>query len=117
MQRGSQWFSVTGEFAKYLISQKSFVFKQFKHTYIPDEFFVQTVIINSSFADNLHSKKFDDDHEACLRYIDWTRGHPYTFKSEDYDELMNSGCLFARKFSIVQDDKIVRKITSAVLNG
>jgi len=30
---------------------------------------------------------------------------------------MNSGCLFARKFSIVQDDKIVRKITSAVLNG
>ena len=35
----------------------------------------------------------------------------------DYDELMNSGCLFARKFSIVQDDKIVRKITSAVLNG
>ncbi len=117
IQRGSQWFSVTGEFAKYLISQKSFVFKQFKHTYIPDEFFVQTVIINSSFADNLHSKKFDDDHEACLRYIDWTRGHPYTFKSEDYDELMNSGCLFARKFSIVQDDKIVRKITSAVLNG
>lgn len=117
IQRGSQWFSVTGEFAKYLISQKSFVFEQFKHTYIPDEFFVQTVIISSSFADNLHSKKFDDDHEACLRYIDWTRGHPYTFKSEDYDELMNSGCLFARKFSIVQDDKIVRKITSAVLNG
>ena len=55
--------------------------------------------------------------EKAMRYIDWTRGHPYTFKSEDYDELMNSGCLFARKFSIVQDDKIVRKITSAVLNG
>lgn len=117
IQRGSQWFSVTGEFAKYLVSQKSFVFRQFKHTYIPDEFFVQTVMINSDFAKNLHSKKFDDDHEACARYIDWTRGHPYTFRSEDYDELMSSGALFARKFSIVEDDKIVRKITSAVLNG
>ena len=117
IQRGSQWFSVTGEFAKYLISQKSFVFKQFKHTFIPDEFFVQTVMINSDFAKNLHSKKFDNDHRACMRYIDWTRGHPFVFTSGDYDELMNSGCLFARKFSISQDDKIVKKITSTVLNG
>ena len=117
IQRGSQWFSVTGEFAKYLISQKAFVFKQFKHTFIPDEFFVQTVMINSDFAKNLHSKKFDNDHRACMRCIDWTRGHPFVFTSGDYDELMNSGCLFARKFSISQDDKIVKKITSTVLNG
>lgn len=115
VQRGSQWFSVTGDFAKYLVSQKSFVFKQFKHTFIPDEFFVQTVLINSDFADNLYSKKFDDDHAACVRYIDWNRGHPYTFKSEDYGELMSSGCLFARKFSMLEDKKIVKKITSAVL--
>ncbi len=115
VQRGSQWFSVTGDFAKYLVSQKSFVFKHFKNTFIPDEFFVQTVLINSGFAENLYSKKFDDDHNACVRYIDWNRGHPYTFKSEDYDELMNSGCLFARKFSMLEDKKIVKMITSTVL--
>lgn len=115
VQRGSQWFSVTGDFAKYLVSQKSFVFKQFKNTVIPDEFFVQTVMINSDFAENLYSKSFDDDHAACMRCIDWTRGHPYTFKSEDYDELMNSGCLFARKFSMLEDKKIVKRIISTVL--
>ena len=117
IQRGSQWFSVTGEFAKYLISQKAFVFKQFKHTFIPDEFFVQTVMINSGFCKRIcTARSFDNDHRAC-RYIDWTRGHPFVFTSGDYDELMNSGCLFARKFSISQDDKIVKKMASTVLNG
>ncbi len=115
VQRGSQWFSITGDFAKYVLSQKSFVYKHFRHTYIPDEFFIQTLAINSAFAENLYSKEFDNNHAACMRFIDWTRGHPYTFREEDFEEIMSSGCLFARKFSMKTDSKIIEKITRTVL--
>lgn len=115
IQRGSQWFSITGDFAKYVLSQKSFVFRQFKNTYIPDEFFIQTLLINSDFVENLFDKRFNNDHYACVRYIDWNRGHPYTFRESDFDEIMSSGCMFARKFSMDVDSAIVEKITQAVL--
>lgn len=115
VQRGSQWFSITGDFAKYVLSQKSFVYKHFKHTYIPDEFFIQTLMINSEFCKNLYNKDFDNNHAACMRFIDWTRGHPYTFRSDDFDEIMSSGCLYARKFSMKTDGKIIEKITQKVL--
>ena len=33
-----------------------------------------------------------------LRLIDWCRGKPYTFTSDDYSQLVESDRLFARKF-------------------
>lgn len=115
VQRGSQWFSITGDFAQYLLEQKNFVFKQFSHTFIPDEFFVQTVLINSPFKDNLYHKVFDNSVQGTLRYTDWNRGHPYTFTTEDYDELIHSDCLFARKFSSTVDSNIIRLLYDRVL--
>lgn len=110
VQRGSQWFSITGDFAKHLLSQEGFVLKQFRHTFIPDEFFVQTVFINSDFRDNLYHKEFDNSNFGCLRYADWHRGSPYTFCIDDYDELDKCGCLFARKFSTQKDKAICDKM-------
>ena len=47
---------------------------------------------------------------SIKRFIDWNRGQPYTFKLEDFDLIMNSGCFFARKFSSKVDKNIIDKI-------
>lgn len=114
VQKGSQWFCITGEFAKYLLEQKEFVLKQFRHTFIPDEFFVQTVFINSPFKNKLYHKEPDNSTLANMRYMDWERGYPYTFTAEDFDEVTQSGCNFARKFSSSTDTEIINKLYSRI---
>lgn len=59
--------------------------------------------------DNLYSYIIDDYH-ANMRDIDWKRGRPYTWRNTDFDELMASDYLFARKFDEQIDDQIVHKI-------
>ncbi|MCI5660123.1 MAG: glycosyl transferase, partial [Clostridium sp.] len=50
------------------------------------------------------------DQMACARLIDWERGNPYVFRMADYDEIMQSPAMFARKFSMQTDPEIVRAI-------
>lgn len=69
-----------------------------------DELFLQTIIMNSPFRNNLVNDS--------LRYIDWERGKPYTFIDEDYNILMASNKLFARKFDYKKSPKIVDHIFS-----
>lgn len=111
--RGSQWFSITDSFVQYLIDNEKSIKKQLKFTFIPDEFFVQLAAVNSDFADKLYSKKFDDGNEQNMRYIDWKRGSPYTFNEADFDEIINSGCLFVRK--LTEENKLPDMIFEKVL--
>ena len=59
----------------------------FKFTYCADELFFQTIFENSPYKNNLYYNKKDDNYISCMRYIDWTRGQPYTFKENDFEEL------------------------------
>ena len=95
--------------AGYIISNEKFIKKYFKYSYCSDELFVQTLVYNSKFYNNLYLKK-DDDYMSIMRYIDWNRGEPYIFKSEDFNDLINSKYLFARKFSTKVDKMIIDKI-------
>lgn len=106
---GSTWFSITDDLASFVLSQKSRIQKCYKNTFCCDEVFLQTIVINSSFYNQLYSKKVDDYH-ANMRYIDWVRGKPYVWRSMDYDELINSEYLFARKFDERVDSEIIDKI-------
>ena len=45
-----------------------------------------------------------------MRLIDWDRGSPYTFKIDDYSQIKKSNMLFARKFQVDVDEKIINKI-------
>lgn len=110
--RGSQWFSITDKFAGYLMQNEEKIKKRMKFTFIPDEFFVQCAAVNSEFADNLYVGRFDDSCEQNMRYIDWTRGNPYTFCESDFDEVMNSGKLFARK--LTEENCLPKMIFEAV---
>lgn len=114
IQKGANWFSITGTFAEFLVSKESEIRKQFRHTISGDEFFVQTVLINSPFRDNLYCNRFDDSNEQNMRYIDWKRGNPYTFTESDFDEIMQSGCLFVRK--LTEENKLPDMIYEKVVH-
>lgn len=109
-QKGANWFSITDDLANYVVSKKLWINKIFKYTKSADEFFLQTIVINSNFKNRLFSKKLDDDYHACMRYIDWKRGGPYVFRLNDFNDLIESDYLWARKFDKNIDDKIVEKI-------
>jgi hypothetical protein len=52
-----------------------------------------------------------------MRYIDWNRGQPYVWRVNDYNKLMNTDFLFARKFDINTDFNIVEKIYDYLKNN
>ncbi|MEH7526665.1 beta-1,6-N-acetylglucosaminyltransferase [Bacillus sp. JJ1503] len=110
IQKGSNWFSITNDLAVYVVSKKSWIQNFIRFTVSSDEIFLQTLVANSSFKNKLYNNKFDNDYRACMRYIDWKRGNPYIFQSNDFDELINSSYLFARKFNPNIDAEIINKI-------
>ncbi|WP_297712636.1 beta-1,6-N-acetylglucosaminyltransferase [Clostridium sp.] len=115
--KGAQWFSITNNFAKYIIENETLIEDIFKYGNCVDEMFVQTILLNSKFKDNLYYKNFDNNYKSILRYIDWERGKPYIFKRSDYNQLMSSEHLFARKFDLNKDSEIINKIFVRLSGG
>lgn len=114
---GADWFSITDSLARYILSQEEFIRRTFRFTRIGDEILIQTIVYNSDFKDKLYDKNFDNNYMACLRNVDWMRGNPYVWKSKNFEELMNSGFLFARKFDSGHDNEIVDRIYEYVLEA
>lgn len=87
-KRGPNWVSVTDEFVEYMLSREAWIKKALGATKCSDEMVVATLIYNSVFAQR---------QRPCMRYIDWTRGNPYVFSVDEWNELVNADALFARK--------------------
>jgi hypothetical protein len=98
---GANWFNINFECAQYVVENYNSVRKFFKFVEFPDEMALQTIILNS----NLKNKCVN----TPLRYIDWYTGpeQPRTLTSEDYEKIINSDCIFARKFDIKKDAEIL----------
>lgn len=111
-QYGSNWFDITDDFAKYVLKNKPWVIKHFKKTCCADELFLQTLLFNSPFySNNYYCLNEKNRILQRNRYTDWTRGQPYTFKKEDYNEIINiKESLFIRKFNYKNDADIVNKL-------
>ena len=115
---GSAWFSITHEFACFLVSKKEEALKNFRMTLLPDESWLQTLYLNSEFASKpgfkyvsgKHTEYIDGIMFDVLRAIDFQRGKPYTYREEDFEYLINSGCLFARKFDESVSGDLIEKI-------
>lgn len=109
-QKGTQWFSITHQLAKEVLDKEKWIKKNFLHTFGSDEMFLQTIVNNSELKERLYQNGLKNPELACLRKIDWNRGKPYTWRKEDYKELMTSKCLFARKFDGNIDYEIIEKL-------
>ncbi len=82
--------------------QRGFV-RFFKYVYVPDEIFFHTIILNSPLKDTV----VNDD----LRYVDWsTQPGPAVLGKNDFDKIVNSPGLFARKFDAMKDGEILDMI-------
>lgn len=115
--KGANWVSITGAFARYLVEHSDNIYRLYHASMCCDEIFLHTMFMNSEFKNNLYDNSFNNDYKMCMRYIDWNRGGPYVFRAEDYDELINSDMLFARKFDYNIDCKVVDMIYEQIREG
>ena len=116
---GANWFSITDELTNFVIKNEKMIRKNFRYSLCADELFLQTLVYNSSFYEKTYFKKYnipESDYHSICRCIDWNRGEPYVWKTDDFDELITSDYLFARKFDINEDSKIIDLILSHVCN-
>lgn len=114
VQKGCNWFSITGAFAAYIAQASKPLEKIFRFSYCGDEVFVQTALVNSPFADDVYMKNCGNNHLACARLIDWQRGNPYVFRTEDFEMIKNSPAVFARKFDMDVDSEIIDKVLQSI---
>ncbi|SKC51753.1 Core-2/I-Branching enzyme [Bacteroidales bacterium WCE2004] len=121
LRLSSSWFSITDACARYVVSREAWLKKRFVHTMMPDEVFIGTVIWDSPFRerifdDSIHLEREEDKRTLLasnLRLIDWARGstrHPWVFREEDWDLLVGSPCLWARKFDRRVDARIIERL-------
>lgn len=112
-RKGANWFSITDEFARYVLSHRAWIIKTFSHIISSDELVLQTLIWNSPYKGTIHNIR--DEYEGCMRAIDWNRGTPYVWRNRDYNELIASDKLFARKFDSKVDRDIIDTIFKRVV--
>jgi len=103
---GPQWFNFThncvNKIFDYLASDKNYI-ERYKWTLISDEIFFPTII---HLFEGLKIEK------NCLRYLDWdiVAEHPRTLQMDDYEKIMQSDALFARKFDEEIDKEVINSI-------
>ncbi len=93
---GSQWWSLTYGACKYIVEyteQHPEFYDRIYYSQIPDEFYFQTVIMNSPFKDHVVSNN--------LRFIDFigATSHPHELTMKYVKGLADEHKIFARKFT------------------
>ena len=91
---------------EYLKNNKKYI-KRYKWTECADEIFYQTIIYQIEGINIINN---------CLRYVDWESGpeRPRTLRINDYEKIMESSNLFARKFDETVDIEIIEKIYETI---
>ncbi len=104
--KGTNWANFTHKciekMIEYLKRNPQYI-NRFKWTRCADEIFFHTLL-------NLIGELQVENEN--LRYINWIDGpeYPKTLRLEDYEKIMNSRKLFARKFNEKIDNEIIEKI-------
>ena len=104
---GSSWWNLTNNAIKYIldyVEKNPEYLRRFNYTWGSDEFFFQSILMNSEFKDNCVND--------CLRYIIWGIGTPINLQMKNYDDIKNNikDNLFARKFDENVDNDIIDKL-------
>ena len=107
---GANWFSLPEIAVKCILDNQQKIRYYFKYSVCADELFVQSILKECGI-------KVKDNN---LRLIDWKRGsgaHPYVWRIDDYEQLISSDELFARKFDENVDYEIINKAAEYVSNS
>lgn len=118
-RKGSNWFSITDDLARYVVSKEDWIREVFDRTICADELFMQTVVRQSPFWDRLARDPSGLNYSFNLREIDWSRGNgmnPHIYTKEDAELLFNSKMLFARKFDCNEDKEIIDILCNRIMS-
>lgn len=111
---GPTWFSLTESAIKYILDNEVWIKKRFRHTICCDEIYAQTIIGNSKFKDNIYNLESNDSYAECLRYVEFDAESPFVLEIKDYEKIVHSGCIFARKFGTKSREQ--RELVDRVFN-
>jgi hypothetical protein len=106
---GSTYWSLSRASLEYVseYTQKNkWVLNRFKFTLCAEEFYFQTILMNSFFANSVVNNN--------LRYIDWNArngNNPAILDESDYEKLVSSEALFARKFEFPISKILITKLS------
>ena len=109
---GSMSWSLTRDLVDHVLRRDSddpTFMKRFANTHCPDEIAMQTLIMNSTLSPNVVNNN--------LRYIDWTRkksAHPYVLYLANWDEMVASGNVLARKIDRPVSDILIERLREHV---
>jgi hypothetical protein len=111
---GSAWWSITRPCLEYIVRYSTSYpeyYRRFKYTFACDEMYFQTALMSSPFAEKAVNNN--------LRYIAWSSSHasgdsPIVLTMEDFDRIISSGHLFARKFVLPGSRELIRRIRDYV---
>lgn len=108
LYHGSQWFTITYACMQYILTylkENKVFLEDFKYTLVPDEHFFQMILLNTNYKEKVVNNN--------LRYIDWEncKNSPRTLSDIDFDKLMKSSKLIARKFDSKIDEEILIQLT------
>lgn len=104
---GSTYWSLHRDAVAHVLAYtraKPQLLKRLKHTFCAEEFYFQTVLVNSPFAASLIPEN--------RRLILWTPKHnsvPAILDEEDWDVIEKSDAFFARKFDIRISDPLAKR--------
>ena len=106
---GSTYWSLSRGALEYVtdFSQNNkLILNRFKFTLCAEEFYFQTVLLNSAFADSIINNN--------LRYIDWIArngNNPAILDESDYEKLISSKALFARRIEAPTSKLLMSKLS------
>lgn len=120
IKKGSNWFSIPDGLARDVVSHSEEIMRMCRYSKCADEVFLQTFVWNSKWREELFSLDVHPERpmepiepvEKSMRLIDWERGAPYVWTIEDYEELSSSEMMFARKFDMDADERIIYKLAA-----
>ena len=103
---GASWWCLNNETINWIIcynKEHPEYFKFFETCLCSDESFFHTLVMMSPFKKNVND---------YLHYIDWSgcKNSPNILKTKDYDSIIKSDKLMARKFDIDVDSNIIIKL-------
>lgn len=123
LYKGNTWFTVTDQVVQYVIdyvNENPDYIEAFRYSLCADEVFFHTIIFNSIYRSSVYNLgKGLNDCEMSLRYIDWETGpeFPKLLDNSDFNKLMNSNALFARKInpslSLLEIEQFYNRIVSS----
>lgn len=110
-KKGTQWVSVSRNFVAYLLSYKEKVLNTYHHTYCPDEIYKQTLCWYSPFRERVYDLL--NEGRSSLRMVGWKNGNLYDWEDKDFEKIMQSESVFARKFNTT-NISVVHRIFTAI---